>query len=320
MTSRTCARGAKFLFRGMSLKELFAKRPLPISSSNGLAGEHKTNTDVRKSVFYPANRRPSLHEFLHTNYLLSPEFRFVWDKGDSKFISEPTAKSRTKTQCRKEDEEHVEQEQRQKISQQPEHAKRFGAKWYQPLPEYLEVKPFCTAKNKAKTQAKPPATSFSNSQVMSSDEGICSNFEHEQSQRVKPRVRKVVKGGSIVTIPSAVNARKSVLERRENAEKTAEELNSIPCSKPNACDMSTSFLNSKSSCSHSMHVLDECADNPDKDIHPRRNSKENTDIAATSILHPVNRSQQLSPVDTRECEEVREEIRRVIKIESTDTN
>ena len=182
-----------------ALEKLFAKRPTPIALVRKppapVAEEQSPEVDVTKSIFYSATRRPTLQEFLHTNYLQLPQYRFVWEKaGWRGHLEEPrasngygvwNASSRKHEQIRE--------------TGQGESRQEAGGNCHvgRPTPHSGGTEGGSVTLSSNACATNPPRNSGE-------------EIVHGQTGRVsKPRVRKVVKGGSIVTIPSGSNQRKS---------------------------------------------------------------------------------------------------------------
>ena len=208
----------------MPLKDLFSKAPAPIAPSEEpcpkqppvlqqqeVSSHPEGSCDFKRSPLYSATSRPTLDEFLRTNYLMIPEFVMQVNQAKKAAgIVENEHCVQNITPAQSEDSVHVREgtptvfpaDRNQTFSDNTKEAK------------YVEKKE-STVENFRSTATKiaDKVTAVVSGKQISSEE-----IHVPSPLNPKPRVKKVMKGGSLVTIPAPQPRNRTLTSMKESSE------------------------------------------------------------------------------------------------------
>lgn len=219
----------------MPLKDLFARAPSPLPPSEEPWPRSEAKEKFRHSSLYSATARPTLDEFLRTNYLMIPDFLL---KVNQAKIATRTGKSSYDFQSAAPRQSTLNFGTAQGRST---NVSSIVSNTYKGV-KIVENR---ETREKEKT-ASPAIRSTKNSEVLCtvlSRKQSCEEIQVPPPLKSKPRVKKVMKGGSLVTIPPPKPRSKARQELVKGGGKsTFSDIDACFMSSPegrdNACDVS----------------------------------------------------------------------------------
>ena len=206
----------------MPLKELFSKAPIPLPpseepwpkppSQEGVSS-HSNSNNYKHSPLYSATSRPTLDEFLRTNYLMIPEFVMQVNQAKKAAAIEESGQSVQNTSSQQNVVNFGQgvpvafpgAVQNQTVSCNIEEVQAVENK------EMAAKDPRSTAEKRKTNISGRLSTAVSEKQI------IFEEIQIPPPAKPKPRVKKVMKGGSLVTIPAPQPRNKTAQGTLEDA-------------------------------------------------------------------------------------------------------
>jgi len=279
----------------MPLKDLFAKSPSPLPPSEEPWPRSEAKEKFRQSSLYSATARPTLDEFLRTNYLMIPDFLL---KVNQAKIAARTGKSGHGFQ-----------------SAAPRQSMlNFGTVQGRSTNvssidsnTYKEVKIVENRETREKEQTASPAIrSTKNSEALCtvlSRKQSCEEIQIPPPLKPKPRVKKVMKGGSLVTIPPPKPRSKARQEFVEDGGKsTFSDIDACFMSSPegrdNACDVSEKSIEE----TVENPIIKETCDDQESSMNNLVNSVCESDNLVMGVSSKENRGPR-PEILTEDCEQ-----------------
>ena len=266
----------------MPLKDLFSKAPSPLPPSEEPWPRSEAKEKFRQSSLYSATARPTLDEFLRTNYLMIPDFLL---KVNQAKIAARTGKSSHDFQSAAPRQSMLNFGTVQGCSTNVSSIVSNT---------YKEVKIVENRETREKEKTASPAIrSTKNSEALCnvlSRKQSCEEVQVPPPLKPKPRVKKVMKGGSLVTIPPPKPRSKA---RREFVEDGG---------KSTFCDIDACFMSSPegtdNACDVSEKSIEETVENPSiKETHDDQESLMNNSV--NSVCESDNLVMDVSSRDNR---------------------